>query len=939
MMSDSMALLVFFEIITVLVMLCIVLSVVLKKTRNENKKLRNFVAKTKQERVKVKELLAKNPSGNNQNQVQVQVQVQDQVQDLYGSIKQYFETQYQDSKSFYQGVSAKDQVVLDAKLPEVSQLAALRVMFLEAEIKSSPDKMHSEQGWQYFGEVFEPVLKAYKTIEAQRAGGDSAANSLKALKEEFNKVSDELGDTKQELALLKQASGGFDIDIPELISIKPVVEEVVFEQPISRRKPLDLAGESNESAGAGELGDDFSFNSFSIDAPGDDAAKGKVAEEAVSEKSPEIKPAKPKRKAIGLLAESEEFVDLENYGDNFSLDDFGLDEDAFKVTDEQAAAIAEKNRLAAEEEIVDKPVEQSETDSKSDKKSKRSKRQPLGLLAESDDLGEFGDNFSLDDFGLDPDQFRVTDEQAEAIAEQNTPKAEYSSSDGLGDDASFNNFGKRAADFQGTDAQGEQIANAMDPASIDEELKQYGKKAKETIQELQSRTREQRETIEKLQQDLQQQVAAREDKVLSLEEAKVEEQGRSKMLLKMMGDSDKIVHSLEKEFEVIQHELEEMNLKYEAQLLEKSRISAKAGALKIELQNAASEMAEMKTQLITLRESQRTKEAEIKNLQNEISSDQTQLEKMNTDLAAMRESNKKIPEIEQKFKEDLQQKDAELKQMAHQMAVLAEASASKAELEDKKGEIEQLNKQVSSMLSMIGTANHSNNDLQLVLQFASDVVNSEALAEVAEKVLAIAGSFGVGACLQVRGKEKTINASTVGDITATELAIIDAIDPSIRFKDMKTAMLINMSNITVLIKGIAADDKDIRKRLKGSLGTAVEIASEEIKKMESDEQLQYQRDMLHKALADTRTTIKNVNVQLAYQASEAKTILNMLFQNLGQGLTGAKMSKAQREIVVQTLNDSKRRFALLFSSNENSTFSMLMRQLGGKESKKKNVEH
>lgn len=456
------------------------------------------------------------------------------------------------------------------------------------------------------------------------------------------------------------------------------------------------------------------------------------------------------------------------------------------------------------------------------------------------------------------------------------------------------------------DVMQEQLAAEQDTGPSKEELKEFRVKAKRAIKKLKGKTKVQKNTIQKLREDLKTIEEQHQEKAqigVSLEEEVAGKDEKISIIEKMMEESESCVKILEDELEALSDQVERLEADLEREQENKERIEKESEKMVKLLEQKEQDSAKVGEQLATLLENRQRQEEESEALSRMLKQKETELVQMND-------------------------------QLEHMMSSDNSEESAKA-LESMESKVAGLNKQLHSMTVMMGHSNHLNNDLQMVLNYAADIVGCEGIKELAEKILILVNKFELEGAVQLHSKNEIVNACDGNEqVPPHEIKLLTEASLEDKYRETPTTLLIATDNLRLLLKDLPKDDDDVRTRLKESLGMAVDLTREEIKQIESEGHVAHQRDVLRKALTDTRVTIKRVNVQLVYQAAEAKNILNMLFQQLGKGLSGAKMSASKRTMVIDSLNETKERFSLLFSSEKDSTFSALMRQLGDENFKR-----
>lgn len=178
------------------------------------------------------------------------------------------------------------------------------------------------------------------------------------------------------------------------------------------------------------------------------------------------------------------------------------------------------------------------------------------------------------------------------------------------------------------------------------------------------------------------------------------------------------------------------------------------------------------------------------------------------------------------------------------------------------------------------TAISSAGEQGVVLDFMRRSFTVSGLAELGALVVEAMNQFGVSSCIQLRGKQATVNAASLGEVTPLEVELMSRLREAGRIKEVGKRLVANFGDISLLIKNMP-DEEQRRGRLRDHLALLLEGAESRMRVLELNQRLA-------SLVIDSRETLRQIeqmqheNKQTALQImDDVVRDLEALFMKLG----------------------------------------------------------
>ncbi len=214
----------------------------------------------------------------------------------------------------------------------------------------------------------------------------------------------------------------------------------------------------------------------------------------------------------------------------------------------------------------------------------------------------------------------------------------------------------------------------------------------------------------------------------------------------------------------------------------------------------------------------------------------------------------------------------------------------------------QLKENADMAMSTAMTAMTSTGELGVVIQFMRGSFACHEYEAVANLAIESLANYGYRATVQLRIGNEVMNFTESGAVNALEATVIYRVCQEARIVDIGPRAIFNYEHISILVKGMDADNAEKIGRAKDNIALLVEGAEERIKAILAEKLLHNKQLGLVRMVENTRDTLNNVNAKYETNKIQSIKILADLIQSVEASFCFMGLSESQEESLLKMVN-------------------------------------
>jgi len=212
-----------------------------------------------------------------------------------------------------------------------------------------------------------------------------------------------------------------------------------------------------------------------------------------------------------------------------------------------------------------------------------------------------------------------------------------------------------------------------------------------------------------------------------------------------------------------------------------------------------------------------------------------------------------------------------------------------------------LKKDLSSAFSTAMTAMSTAAEIGTVLQFLKTSFSCPDYATLSREVLNTLGSYGLEACVQVRGQQNTVSLGANGPCSPLEESVLTTMSTHGRMFEFSSRTSCSFNHITIIVKGDTRGDPERHGRMKDNLALLAEGADARIAALDSAAALTKQHELLKQLTASTRKALQGIDQRYRRQEAMNSQIFQDLQRNFERSMLTIGITVSQEEELAEML--------------------------------------
>ncbi|HLA35020.1 MAG TPA: response regulator [Rhodocyclaceae bacterium] len=205
------------------------------------------------------------------------------------------------------------------------------------------------------------------------------------------------------------------------------------------------------------------------------------------------------------------------------------------------------------------------------------------------------------------------------------------------------------------------------------------------------------------------------------------------------------------------------------------------------------------------------------------------------------------------------------------------------------------------------TAMSSASEMGLVMQTLRKSFGATTLQTLADVILDGCRSFGLDACVQLRGATGNVARNMGGDSSPMEIGVLTNLVVCGRIFSMGKRSVYNYGRISLMVKNMPVHDEDRYGRLRDNLALLTEGADARLQALDAEDEIDVQRTVMERILDTSFAALANIDSRHETQRAEAQFVLSSMLQKMENRFFSLGLSDSQEAEVSQTLRDAANR--------------------------------
>lgn len=211
-------------------------------------------------------------------------------------------------------------------------------------------------------------------------------------------------------------------------------------------------------------------------------------------------------------------------------------------------------------------------------------------------------------------------------------------------------------------------------------------------------------------------------------------------------------------------------------------------------------------------------------------------------------------------------------------------------------QVNQLNEKLEDVSKVAGNAITGTGEYGAIIHFIQETYLCQDLNSLGSLLCKELNTLGLTSCVYFSFMEKETFYSTTGVIKELEKQLMQMLrQEGRRFKDFGSRTIVNYDKLSILVKNMPVEKRELYGRIKDLLPHYIEAAQARLINIEDGETLKLHLDLVGKTVEIAKTAFIDINQDLELQQSDTQNAFRAVLDNIEQRLPSLGLEQDQEQ--------------------------------------------